>query len=186
MRTNRTFALVLALSLVVGLAGVCSGTSARAQWARAAADQPGPVPFVRLAGGYDARAPRRARFIAKRHQYRRISRTYEFEGYVYRCRRFSFQCFRRPAYSSTSITYEHGEAETLIQVEEKVLPARLVRRPIGSDFSQPAGPSKAGLEHTGFYDGERVRIYDRSGGFVRISSPGRSMRWVRSAAVIGD
>ena len=88
---------------------------------------------------------------------------------VYRCRRFSSECYyyRSAHYvrhwsHSTWTNYENRPSET----------ARVVAGPTARLDTQNA--------RNVIYRGQKVTAYEVSGGFVRISSPGRSTRWVRA------
>jgi len=157
----------------------------------------------RAEAGWDTSSRRRAAgYYAYRRHYRRTYGWYgawrPYRRYVYRCRRFSYQCSYRPVrnFVSESIYSAYGHvgfrqgtvdtrgSEAIAAVG--VPPARLGRYYVYPEMRDSRNVTKSGLLDKAIYAGQRVRLYEESGGFGRISSPGRSGRWVRLGAVIAE
>jgi len=148
------------------------------------------------------RTERAAGYYAYRRYYRRTYGWYgawrPYRRYVYRCRRFSYQCSYQPVrnFVSESIYSAYGyvgfrqgavdvrgrEADAAVSMA----PARLGRYYVYPEMRDSQNVTKSGLLDKAIYAGQRVRLYEESGGFGRISSPGRSGRWVRLGAVIAE
>jgi hypothetical protein len=109
-----------------------------------------------------------------------ITRTVGWSRYygrrIYRCRRFSSQCYYyRPAHYVRHWSYSnwtnHGN-----QPGEAAKLGHYYINPMTLTSGIFTKPRNARDE---IYLGQKVTAYEVSGGFTRITSPGRSARWVR-------
>jgi hypothetical protein len=116
-----------------------------------------------------------------------ITRTVGWSRYygrrIYRCRRFSSQCYYyRPAHYVRHWSYSNwtnhgnrpGEAAKL-----DTHPAKLGHYYINPMTLTSGIFTKPRNARDEIYMGQKVTAYEVSGGFTRITSPGRSARWVR-------
>lgn len=149
--------------------------------------------------GWDVGSRQRVAGYASYFVYRRRFGNYGYgrpwRRYVYRCRRFSFQCSYRPVrayfsdtvYAAYGYSYADDRRTPVRALAGKVgaatvmPPARLGRYYVNPETGRPRGVAGSRTPD-GAYDGRRARLVDESGGFVRIPSPGRSGRWV----LVGD
>ena len=117
-----------------------------------------------------------------------ITRTVGWSRYygrrIYRCRRFSSECYYyRPAHYVRHWSYSNwtnhgnqpGEAAKL-----DTHPAKLGHYYINPMTLTSGIFTKPRNARDEIYLGQKVTAYEVSGGFTRITSPGRSARWVRS------
>jgi len=116
-----------------------------------------------------------------------ITRTVGWSRYygrrIYRCRRFSSQCYYyRPAHYVRHWSYSNwtnhgnrpGEAAKLDTHRAKLGHYYINPMTLTSGiFTKPRNVRDE------IYMGQKVTAYEVSGGFTRITSPGRSARWVR-------
>lgn len=116
-----------------------------------------------------------------------ITRTVGWSRYygrrIYRCQRFSSQCYYyRPAHYVRHWSYSNwtnhgnrpGEAAKL-----DTHPAKLGHYYINPMTLTSGIFTKPRNVRDEIYMGQKVTAYEVSGGFSRITSPGRSARWVR-------
>ncbi len=117
-----------------------------------------------------------------------VTRTVGWSRYygrpIYRCRRFSSECYYyRPAHYVRHWSYSnwtnHGTRQSGT-VKLDTQPAKLGHYYIDSKTLTSGIFTKPQNARNGIYRGRKVAAYEESGGFVRISSPGRSTRWVRA------
>ncbi len=182
-----------ALAAAVTMLGLCSlpgSLSAGSLLARGLAGLPRPAPQLRRVDGEDYRRQARSRHVAGYALDRRSYRwAYGYVGYgrpylryVYRCRRFSYQCARLPtrgAYAAAYAGYDAYAAAAPRRARAPEPPVRLGRYYVYPEIDAPPRGAEMGAEDEAFYDGREVAVRDRSGAFARIASPGRSARWVR-------
>ncbi len=183
--------------LALAVLAVCLSAPA----ANVSADQPSHM------AGYDDGAPgwgdrswaRAVRYYAYRSFYRRSYGGYggwrPYRRYVYRCRRFSYQCsYRRVGgtvsdtyYSAYSyVDYRRSAPRLRASKADMVSPARLGRYYAYPEMRETADGAYSESLGSAVYGGQQVKIQDASGGFVRISSPGRSARWARIELITGE
>ncbi len=116
-----------------------------------------------------------------------VTRTVGWSRYygrrIYRCRQFSSECYYyRPTHYvrhwSYSTSTNHGNRpHGTVKLDTQ--PAKLGHYYIDSKTLTSGIFTKPQNARNGIYRGRKVTAYEESGGFVRISSPGRSTRWVR-------
>lgn len=116
-----------------------------------------------------------------------------YYGYpIYRCRRFSSECnFFRPAYYVRHWSYSYrnisgnqpsgatGPVSGIATGRETHTP-KLGHYYVDSKTLTSGIFTKAQNTSDRIYRGQKVTAYEVSGGFARITSPGRSARWVRA------
>jgi hypothetical protein len=117
-----------------------------------------------------------------------ITRTVGWSRYygrrIYRCRRFSSECYYyRPAHYVRHWSYSnwtnHGnQPNGTAKLDAQ--PAKLGHYYIDSKTLTSGIFTKPEIARNEIYRGEKVTAYEVSGGFARITSPGRSARWVRA------
>ena len=117
-----------------------------------------------------------------------VTRTVGWSRYygrpIYRCRRFSSECYYyRPAHYVRHWSYSYwtnpgNQQSGTVKLDTQ--PAKLGHYYIDSKTLTSGIFTKPQNARNGIYRGRKVAAYEESGGFVRISSPGRSTRWVRA------
>jgi hypothetical protein len=184
---------VLALAvLAVCLSAPTANLSADQPAHQAAYDDGAP-------GWGDGSWTRTAGYYAYRSYYRRSYGGYggwrPYRRYVYRCRRFSYQCSYRLVGGIVSDTYysayryvdyRRSAPGPRASKADMAAPARLGRYYAYPWMRESADGAYSGSLGSGVYAGQQVKIQGASGGFVRISSPGRSARWARMELITGE
>jgi len=117
-----------------------------------------------------------------------VTRTFGWSRYygrpIYRCRRFSSECnYYRPVHyvrhwSYSNWTNHRNRQSGTVRLDSQ--PAKLGHYYIDSKTLNSGIFTKPQNARNGVYGGRKVAANEESGGFVRISSPGRSTRWVRA------
>lgn len=174
---RRSAAMLGVAAMMLGAIGVFSADAADDRRARYLPDPPRVTSVADRSGG--------VRFVLRQRVYGRPE---------YRCRPFSFNCsWTRPfVYSHQYVSFgnrpnggSRSAPSRARRADRAFRPRTAPRRaPMITSATPPSGPvTQPDGPRTFQYEGRRVTVLDRSGGFARIEAPGNATRWVRASVL---